>query len=100
MLSQLKMRATMLNEPVSNCLGKCLDLNEILENTRKGGNTMSKLKEDESEKKCLEFCAMKWEDLQRRVTTHLSRREVASVQVDMMNDMRRMAEEQQAGMRH
>lgn len=87
MLTQLRMRTTILNEPVTNCIGKCLDLNELMDNTRKNQSTMQKLKEDEKEKKCLEFCSLKWEELQRRVSTHLTRREVTSVQMDLMNKM-------------
>ena len=96
MLSQVRMRNSMLNTPVGSCLDKCVDLSDLLKNARSKKETMIRLKEDENEKKCLEFCAMKWDELNRGMVQLLTRREVASVQREVFNEIKKSTEAQLA----
>ena len=84
----------MLNAPVESCLSKCVDLSDLYTNERQKKHVMNRLKEDEKEKKCLEFCASKWDELNRRLTQTLTRREIAAAQMDAFMDMRKAAETQ------
>eukprot|EP00759_Apiculatamorpha_spiralis_P010897 PhF_6_TR18041/c0_g1_i1/m.26898 len=94
-LAQMKLRNNLLNEPVTNCLRKCVDLSDLLENKRSVGQTkMARIKEDEVEKKCLEFCSLKWDELHRRISMHLQRKEIMNIQMEMMADMKKQAEAQ------
>eukprot|EP00760_Papus_ankaliazontas_P005292 PhM_4_TR12489/c0_g1_i1/m.33 len=98
-LSQMRMRANGLNDPVHSCVRKCLDLSELSENKRGTRQHINRLQEDEREKKCLEFCALKYEELGRKVTQHVNRREIMKMQAELIQQMQARAMDQAAMMR-
>ena len=74
-------------------MDKCLDLTGLGQNTTKI-KSINRVKEEEKEKHCLEFCAMKWDELHRRSNQVLLKKEIASIQIDMFNQMRVRAQAQ------
>ena len=87
------MRSAILSAPVAGCIDKCIDLKGLGENTKKM-KSMNLVKEEEKEKKCLEFCSMKWDELHRRSMQVLTKKEIAGIQMDMFNEMRKNAQAQ------
>mmetsp|Transcript_24738 Transcript_24738/g.38552 ORF Transcript_24738/g.38552 Transcript_24738/m.38552 type:complete len:119 (-) Transcript_24738:19-375(-) len=93
LLSQVRMRTGILSTSVHSCMDKCLDLTGLGETTKKV-KSVNRVAEEEKEKKCLEFCSMKWDELYRRSNQVLTKREITSIQTEMFNQMREKAQAQ------
>ena len=92
-LSQIRLRSAILSTPVASCIDKCTDLHALGSGTAKL-KSMNHVKEEEKEKKCLEFCALKWDELHRRSMQVLTKKEITGIQTEMFNEMRKSAQAQ------
>lgn len=90
-LSQARAQSTVMHDGTLRCMERCLDLSDLFTNRRASKSISIRLKADQAEKKCITNCGAKWDELFRRNLQRLNQREVAQVQMEMMQKLQQAA---------
>lgn len=89
-LTQLRMQSAMTNGNLGFCFNRCLDTDELYTLFRSQNAPISyRLKKDMEEKKCIQHCSSKWNDLFPLVVSENNERLVYEVQSRVLQDMMR-----------
>lgn len=87
-LSQLRFRSGAIIRNLSFCFDRCLDTEELYTQYRSQNAPISyRLKKDMEEKKCIQYCSGKWEDLLPQIVTENNERIVYEVQAKVFQNM-------------
>lgn len=77
-----------MHQSVTECIAKCLDTEELYTLLRTNEAPIKyRLQKDLEEKKCVEVCGAKWDELYRRSVMRLNQRETQQVQFAAMMGM-------------
>jgi hypothetical protein len=88
MLGQGRMQSALLNHSMVQCIPKCLDTEELYTLLRTTQAPIKyRLEKDLAEKKCVENCGAKWDELYRRAVMKLNQQETSRVQTVAMQRM-------------
>lgn len=95
-LNQLRIHSGLINRNLTFCFEHCLDTDELFTLFRSKNAPISyRLKKDMEEKKCIQHCSSKWNDLFPLVITENNERFVYEVQAKVLQDMFRGMSQQQ-----
>ena len=87
-LSGARMQSAIMHQSVTSCVKKCLDTEELYTLLRTNDAPIKyRLQKDLEEKKCVEHCGAKWDELYRRTVMRLNQRETQVVQYKAMEAM-------------
>lgn len=96
MLGQGRLQSAMLNHSMVQCIPKCLDTEELYTLLRTTQAPIKyRLEKDLAEKKCVENCGAKWDQLFQRSVKKLNDQETNRVQTAAMMQMMEMMQQQQ-----
>lgn len=85
-MSQVRMQCSLFHDSAMRCIDKCMDTSELVTNKRASLKPAERLKLDKEEKDCLSGCGAKWDDMFRRQTLALNRRETGRIQLEFMKE--------------
>jgi hypothetical protein len=84
-LGGARMQSAILHQSMAACFTKCLDTEELYTLLRTNEAPIKyRLQKDLEEKKCIENCGAKWDELFRRTVTRLNQRETQNAQFKAM----------------
>jgi hypothetical protein len=84
-LAGARMQSAIMHQSVPMCINKCLDTEELYTLMRTNNAPIKyRLEKDLEEKKCIEHCGAKWDELYRRTVMRLNQRETQAAQYKAM----------------
>lgn len=87
-----RMQSAIMHQSVTECIQKCLDTEELFTLMRTTEAPIKyRLQKDLEEKKCVDVCGAKWDELYRRSVMRLNQRETQNVQFKAMMQMAQQA---------
>lgn len=94
-LSQLRFRSGTIIRNLSFCFDRCLDTEELYTLYRSQNAPISyRLKKDMEEKKCIQYCSGKWDDLLPQIVTESNERIIYETQAKVFQKMLASMEQQ------